>query len=46
MDGLTRTLKQLGWPYRAKVEYIGHIVTDSLLAGAFRFLVPEAREPS
>jgi predicted esterase len=45
MQGLTATLKQLGWPHRVKVQHVGHIVTNAQLAGAFRFLTIENDAP-
>jgi predicted esterase len=45
MQGLTATLKQLGWPHRVKVQHVGHIVTHAQLAGAFRFLAMKNDAP-
>ena len=35
---LVQLLGELGWPHRAKVERIGHTVSDSQIRGALAFL--------
>jgi predicted esterase len=40
--GLVRMLKGMGWPHRAKVERIGHTVSDSQIRAALEFLKARA----
>ncbi|HET9957988.1 MAG TPA: hypothetical protein VFQ61_26000 [Polyangiaceae bacterium] len=46
MVSLADTLKKLGWRHRVKAEPVGHLVTETQLAAAMRFLGEHALAPA